>query len=133
MGTAARYGVSRRFPVGAGELPVATLGANVLGAALLGLLLSILASRRLPSRRLRLLLGTGALGAFTTVSTVSTELLLLVWEDQAGLALVYAVTTLVAGVAAAFAGVRLGGRLSARVPPPTGAGPELVPREAPEG
>lgn len=130
IGTAARYGVSRRFPVGAGELPLATFGENVLGAALLGLLLAVLACQRQPSRRLRLLLATGTLAAFTTFSTFATEVVLLLRDSQVGLALAYAAATLVAGVAAATAGVHLGNRLSVRTQGPSDIGGELTPQEA---
>ena len=130
IGTAARYGVSRRFLVGAGELPVATFGENVLGAALLGLLLAVLASRRTPSPGLRLLLATGTLGAFTTVSTFATEVVLLVRDSQVGLAFAYAAATLVAGVAAGAAGVQLGDRLLVRAQGPPDGGGELTSQEA---
>lgn len=131
IGTAARYGVGRRFPVRAGDWPLATFGENVLGAALLGLLVAVLASRRTPSPGLRLLLATGTLGAFTTFSTFSTELVLLVHDDQLRLALAYAVATLVAGVAAAAAGMCLGARLSARSHGPSVTGHGPVPRGTP--
>lgn len=129
IGTAARYGLNRPFPVGAGEFPVATLAANVAGAALLGLLLAVLASRRQPSRRLRLLLATGTLGAFTTFSTFATEVALLARDGRGGLALAYAATTLAAGAAAAAAGVQLGSRLSVRAQGPPDSGGELTPQE----
>lgn len=129
VGTSARYGLSRGFPVEAGELPLATFGENVLGAALLGLLLAVLASRRRPSRRLRLLLATGMLGAFTTFSTFSAEIVVLVQGDHVGLALAYVAATLVAGVTAAAAGVGLGSRLSARLQGPSDTGGELTPQE----
>ncbi len=130
IGTAARYGVNRPFPVRAGELPMATFGENVLGAALLGLLLAVLASRRMPSPGLRLLLATGALGAFTTFSTFATEVVLLVRDSRVGLALAYAVATLATGVAAAAAAVYLGKRLSVRGQGPSDAGGALTPQEA---
>lgn len=131
IGTLARHGLSRRFPVAAAELPVSTFAENVAGAALLGLLVAVLVSDRPPARRLRLLLATGALGAFTTFSTFATELALLAREGRTGLAAAYAGATLAAGVIAAAAGVRLGGWVSERVQRPRTAGHEPVPQEAP--
>ncbi len=131
IGTAARYGVGGRFPVEAGELPLATFGENVLGAALLGLLVAVLASRRPYSGQLRLLLATGTLGAFTTFSSFASEVVVLVRDDHVGLALAYVVATLVAGVAAAAAGVRLGSRLSGPTPRQAVSGHEVIPEKAP--
>lgn len=111
IGTLVRDGANQGLAVGAGALPVATLAVNVAGAGLLGVLVTVLADRG-PSSWLRLLLATGVLGAFTTFSTFATELVVLAQGGRAALALVYAAVTLVAGVAAAAAGVRLGGRVS---------------------
>lgn len=53
------------------RMPLATLAVNLVGAFALGLLLDLLAVRPSPgSRRLRLLLGTGFCGAFTTYSGI---------------------------------------------------------------
>ena len=129
IGTAARYGVNRPFPVRAGELPMATFGENVVGAALLGLVVAILASRPTPSPGLRLLLATGTLGAFTTFSTLATEVVLLTRDSRVGLAFAYALATLAAGLAAAAAAMCLGGRFSARRQGPSGTGGELMPED----
>ena len=54
-----------------GGVPVATFGINVVGAFLLSVLLELLAKHGLDigwSRRVRLGVGTGALGGFTTYS-----------------------------------------------------------------
>lgn len=93
-----------------------TLAVNVVGAFLLGLLLERLvrsgtdAARR---RRRRLLLGTGALGGFTTYSGVAVEVLARLadgrWVGAAG----YGLVTVVAGLAACGAGVLLGTRREA--------------------
>jgi fluoride exporter len=104
IGTAARYGLGQRFPVAAGSFPTATLVENAGGAALLGFLLSLLVERDVP-RWLRPLLATGVLGSFTTFSTFSTELVLLVHEGEAVVAVLYAAATMVVGIAAAALGV----------------------------
>lgn len=117
------------------EFPLHTFTINVVGSLLLGVLLERLGRRGpLPTRtRLRLLLGTGALGGFTTYSalTVTTAQLLRVGSPTA--AAVYALATVLLGLVAAGAGIALSARLS------RGAGQTSVVRredesdEAPRG
>ena len=102
IGTAARLGLGLVIP-DAGGVPVAVLLANVLGALLIG----VLASRLPASADLRLLLGTGVLGGFTTYSAFMTGTLGL-WADAPLLAAGYAIGSLVLGLAAAALGLRLG-------------------------
>lgn len=101
-GTAARLGLGLMLP-DVGGFPVAVLAANVVGALLIGLL-----AARLPaSADLRLALGTGVLGGFTTYSAFMTGTLSL-WADLPVIAIAYAVGSLALGLAAAALGLRLG-------------------------
>ncbi len=86
-----------------GGFPLAVLLANVLGALLIG----VVAARLPASAELRLLLGTGVLGGFTTYSALMTGTLAL-WGAAPLLAAAYAVGSLVLGLLAAAAGLRLG-------------------------
>lgn len=88
-------------------LPLQTLAVNVAGAFLLGLLLGAL-HRRPQARSLRLALGTGLLGAFTTWSGLAVQCVLLVRDGRATLAAGYLLASLTLGVLAAAAGSRLG-------------------------
>lgn len=88
--------------------PVITFVLNVVGSVLLGVLLEALALRGPDQgvrRRLRLLLGTGFLGGFTTYSTLALDAATLLsdghWEAGVG----YGVGSVVAGVLAAAVGV----------------------------
>lgn len=101
VGAAARWAVAEAAPDRAGAFPTATLVVNVLGAALLGYLVGRVPVTGSRSEAIRLLLGTGVLGGFTTFSTFAVQ----VWE---GPAVVYALVTVVAGVLAAVAGLALG-------------------------
>lgn len=91
----------------------ATLAVNVVGALLLGVLLERLARsdtggpRR---RRLRLLLGTGLLGGFTTYSGIAVEVLARMADGQWAGAAGYGLVTVLTGLAACAAGVVLGAR-----------------------
>lgn len=109
-GTAARYGLSLHWPTSTGGWPWATFTVNLSGALVLGFLLEALA-RRGPDvgrrRRLRLALGTGFLGAFTTYSSLATEADLLVHAAAPALAVGYGLVSVVGGVLAALGGVAL--------------------------
>lgn len=102
LGTAGRLGVGLVVPDVAG-LPLATLTVNVLGALLIG----VLAVRLPRSSDLRVFLGTGILGGFTTYSAFAAGSVE-AWADAPLIAVAYAVVTLVLGVAAAAIGMRLG-------------------------
>ncbi|MGP7959486.1 fluoride efflux transporter FluC [Sanguibacter sp. A247] len=117
VGTALRYGLGRLVPHGDG-VPWATLTENVVGAFCLGLLLEALvrAGREDARRRLlRLGLGTGLLGGFTTFSALALETRTLLADGQAALGLGYALASCLLGVVAAVAGVALAARLRGHV------------------
>lgn len=102
LGAMARYAVGQL--VEADGFPAATLTVNVLGTFVLGLLTFAGAADEV-----LLLVGTGACGAFTTFSSFSVGTVE-VWErGDRGLALAYALGTLVAaGVAVALAWLLVG-------------------------
>jgi CrcB protein len=96
--------------------PWGTFVANIVGAFVLGLLLEALGRRGADEggrQRVRLLLGTGFCGAFTTYSALAVETDLLVRAHGSGLALGYLAATVVAGLLATVLGVLAGGRPSA--------------------
>lgn len=112
VGTALRFGLTLLVPPGLG-VPVATLLANIAGAFLLGLLLEVLPALgpdRGLWRRLRLCLGTGVLGAFTTYSALAVETVALA-AGRPGAAVAYGLGTVIVGGLAAVAGIILARRL----------------------
>lgn len=107
-GTGLRYLVTALVPSWAGVL-VATLGINVVGAFLLGVLLELLAEGSIDtgrSHRIRLGVGTGGLGGFTTYSALSADTVTLAATNP-GQAAGYAVATVLIGTAASLAGIVL--------------------------
>ena len=108
LGTAARLGIGLLIP-NAGLLPVGTLVANVVGALLIGVLAARLPFDRLRDRGgdIRVFLGTGILGGFTTYSAFAVGSVQL-WTDAPLLAVLYVVMTLGIGLAAAVLGMRWG-------------------------
>lgn len=105
VGAVARYGVG----VGAARIlglgfPWGTLIVNILG----GLAMGLLAARLGPEQvNLRLALGVGVLGGFTTFSAFSLETVRLM-EQQPGLAMLYVAASVVLCVGACWAGLMVG-------------------------
>lgn len=107
LGAPARYAVGTLVtgpPVG---FPWATFIANVSGALLLGALYELLAVRFPGSGRARLFFGTGVLGSYTTFSTYMVETLQVGEAGHLVVAVTYLVTSIVAGLCAVVAGIRL--------------------------
>lgn len=107
VGTAAREGLTLAFPAVDG-VPFAVLGINLVGAFLLGVLVEALA-RRGPDtgrrRTVRLTLGTGVLGGFTTYSALSTDSALLLLDGRWSVGAAYPLGTVVIGAGMTVAGV----------------------------
>jgi fluoride exporter len=104
-GALARAGVAEALSPRPGEWPWATFIVNLFGALLLGWLLTRLAERTAPSRYWRFLLGTGFCGAVTTFSTFQVETFDLIRTGHAGVAVGYALVSIVAGMSVAVLGV----------------------------
>ena len=115
-GALARVGLATAFPTLPGSLPLTTLLENVTGAFLLALLLSAAGSRVAVRPSVRLALGTGVLGSFTTYSTLAVEVERLLRSGEAPLGLGYAALTLVLGLLAAGLGLLTGRALAHRAP-----------------
>ena len=87
-------------------LPFGTWSVNIIGGLAMGLLAGGLV-RSGGSEPLRLLLGVGMLGGFTTFSAFSLEVFGMLTTGDAVLAAAYAVSSVVGSVLALYAGVLL--------------------------
>lgn len=89
--------------------PWATLVTNVVGSLAMGLLAGYLARHgaqgSLGGETMRLLVGVGLLGGFTTFSAFSLELMLLIERGQPGMAFVYAAISVLAGLTGLYLGL----------------------------
>ena len=85
-------------------LPWATLIINVTGSFVLGFLMRFALASPSTSMELRLLLATGLCGGYTTFSTFSYEVALLVEDGQYERAGAYALGSVVLALLATFAG-----------------------------
>ena len=112
-GSVARY-LTGTLVARSGGWPWGTLTVNILGGFLMGMLIGTLALRGgAEQERLRLLLGVGFLGGFTTFSAFSLEVANMIERrDMAGAA-VYSLISVIASVAAVFAGLMLARRVFA--------------------
>jgi CrcB protein len=115
LGGGLRYELVTAFPPVAGRIPWITFAINLSGAFVLGVLLTFVLERWPPTRYVRPFLAIGFLGAYTTFSTFAVESDLLVKDGRVGMAVVYDVLSLAAGLAAAFLGI-----VAARARPTTG-------------
>jgi CrcB protein len=110
IGSVLRYQLGRGMthwlgPQVVGAFPWATLAVNILGSLAMGLLAGWLARFGQGGEQIRLLVGVGLLGGFTTFSAFSLELMLLIERGQAGQAFVYAAVSVLAGLSALYLGL----------------------------
>lgn len=90
--------------------PWATLAVNALGSLLMGVLAGWLVRHGAVGsgeggEQLRLLLGVGLLGGFTTFSAFSLEMVLLIERGQFALAALYAILSFALGISALLFGL----------------------------
>ncbi|MBP2527287.1 CrcB protein [Rhodococcus sp. PvP104] len=114
LGAPLRYGLTLAFPISAGQFPWTTFAINIAGALLLGLLLEALTRLGEDAgwrRRVRLCVGTGVLGSFTTYSALAVDTDLLLRDHHLWSAALYAVTSVVIGLIATAAGIAAGARI----------------------
>jgi len=115
LGSIARYGLARAWPTPANGFPWATFSTNLLGSLALGLLMVYVIEVWPPARYRRPFLGVGIIGGFTTFSTFMSETRGLMATHHFARADAYALTSLVAGLAAVWTGIALA-RVAARKP-----------------
>jgi fluoride exporter len=130
LGAAARYGTGLAIPPRLDAFPVATFLVNVVGAVILGAVAALPADWLAAHELTRPAIGTGFCGGLTTFSTMTLE----IYQRSAAhsaVAAAYAVTSLLAAPACAWAGFSLTQKARAvsrkrRAPP--GATKEGTPR-----
>lgn len=109
VGAMARYALGvQALRMWGAAWPYGTFVANIVGGLLMGVLAGLLAHRGgADQERLRLLLGVGVLGGFTTFSAFSLETALMIERRSYGQALGYTLASVVLSVTALFLGLLL--------------------------
>lgn len=117
VGTLLRAGLSGLLPAASGAWPWTTFWINLTGSFSLGLLLELLFDRWPDSgwrHSVRLGVGTGMLGGFTTYSTFAVETVQLAGAGGVWLGVGYAAASVTFGLLAAGAGLWVGRALVGR-------------------
>jgi CrcB protein len=105
LGALARYGLALAWPHRIGQFPWATFVTNVSGCLLIGALMVLITEVWSAHRLLRPFLGVGVLGGYTTFSTYTVDIQQLVAAGAARTGLLYLAGTLLAALAAVYAGI----------------------------
>ena len=106
LGGIARYLISLAMKGLGSSFPWATMTANIAGCLLIGILWAVL-NRCNASNQLNLLLAVGFCGGFTTFSTFSKESLSLLQAGNYSAFILYALGSVVLGIAAVALGYAL--------------------------
>lgn len=108
LGALARYGVGALslLLLGVG-FPWGTLIVNVVGSFLMGVLVTYFGVVFNPGRAVQIMLTTGFLGAFTTFSTFSLDVVTLYERGDMTVTVSYALASVILSIAALFAGMVL--------------------------
>jgi len=105
LGATARYGVGQAsLALGLAAFPWATFVVNTTGGLAMGALAGWLGEG---GQALRLLLGVGVLGGFTTFSAFSLDTIRLIEANQTGAALAYVLGSVILAVGACWLGLTL--------------------------
>ncbi len=113
VGAMARHGVSRLSLHFLGpNFPWGTLAANITGSFAMGLLIVWFSTREPSSPALRAFLTVGLLGAFTTFSTFSLDVVTIYRDRTLMIAGAYLLASVVLSIAGLLSGIGIGRQLT---------------------
>ncbi|MEN8235191.1 MAG: CrcB family protein [Actinomycetota bacterium] len=108
LGAVGRWTVTETIGAAGIDLLWATFAVNTLGSLFLGFVVAYHTGRSRSSPLMIPFVAVGILGAFTTFSLLSAEVMELLRAGSWGLALAYPLGTIIVGFGAALLGVRFG-------------------------
>jgi fluoride exporter len=106
VGASLRYGLGLSIGTYAG-FPLATLLINLTGSLFLAWFYTITSEYVHIHPRLRIAIGTGLVGSYTTFSTFAVETLQLIQNHHSGQAILYACLSFITGLIVAYLGYKL--------------------------
>ncbi|MDQ6421445.1 fluoride efflux transporter CrcB [Paenibacillus sp. LHD-117] len=107
IGTILRYEIGDLIPPLSNGFPLGILIINLLGCLFLGWFFTVTLVRWSVRPEIRLGLGTGVAGAFTTFSTFSVQSVDLIHKGYFFHAALYILLSIIGGILLTFAGIRL--------------------------
>ncbi|GGF79002.1 putative fluoride ion transporter CrcB 2 [Paenibacillus albidus] len=114
FGALCRYGLTLVLPVQKNGFPLSILLINFLGCLFLGWFFTAASRAGSYPPHLRLMIGTGFTGTFTTFSSFTVDTVKLLENGFLGTASLYLAISIAGGLLLSWAGILLGGRI--RIP-----------------
>lgn len=105
IGAGLRFGLSQALPYSGQGWPWSTFAANILGGLAMGVLAAWVLKCDNSAEPLRLFVGVGVLGGFTTFSAFSLEMARMIEQGHTGLAAGYALASVFLALVALIAGM----------------------------
>jgi fluoride exporter len=105
LGALARYSIGNLFKIGAGGFPAGTFLINLTGSFVLGLFLTLITERYTLPVEWRLFFATGFVGAYTTFSSFTNEVLNLFRQGYVATGLLYSAISLLGGMFCVWLGM----------------------------
>ncbi len=118
LGAISRYELGSLFKIPPEGFPFGTFVINLSGSFVLGFVLTLIVGRTITPaiNNWRLLLATGFIGAYTTFSSFTYEILMLYRQGNIAMGLVYSLASLSGGLLCVWLGVKLARQFKARSP-----------------
>ncbi len=107
LGSLVRFYIGTRWNVSTDQFPVGTFLANIISSFILGIFIAYYIAHPDWKVNYRLLLMTGFCGGFSTFSTFSGEIVVMLKDDHLGLAFIYMGISLLSGLLAIYLGMKV--------------------------
>ncbi len=112
LGAVARYEMGGLFIVGRGDFPAGTFVINLAGSFALGLFLTLISEKYVVPGEVRLFFGTGFVGAYTTFSSLTNEIITLFRQGFWAVGVSYSVASLAGGLLLVWCGFMAARRIA---------------------
>lgn len=116
LGTSTRYGLQSLLPAAGADFPLGVLLINWIGCLFLGWFFTVTLRSWRIKPRLRLAIGTGFTGSFTTFSTFAVDAVRLTVHDRMLTAVLYLLLSVGGGLFLTWTGIRLGTKMTQAAP-----------------